>query len=101
MTSQPFLPQVVAGSVEARHAAVSLRRHLTKTEIIAGRVTKVDHAHKTITVRPAVGEEVPFGRDIVSLASVQHRREAFLAGAYPDGPAGVEAEIVPAGDAHF
>ena len=28
MTYQPFLPEVMAGSIEARHAAVSLRRHL-------------------------------------------------------------------------
>jgi NADH dehydrogenase len=65
MTYQPFLPEVVAGSVEARHAAVSLRRHLTKTEIIAGRVTKIDHGHKTVTVRPAVGEEYPLAYDII------------------------------------
>ena len=31
MTYQPFLPEVLAGSVEARHAAVSLRRHLRRT----------------------------------------------------------------------
>ena len=65
MTYQPFLPEVVAGSVEARHAAVSLRRHLTKTEIIAGRVTKIDHEHKTITVRPALGQAYPLAYDII------------------------------------
>jgi NADH dehydrogenase len=65
MTYQPFLPEVVAGSVEARHAAVSLRRHLRKTEIIAGRVTEIDHAHKTVTVRPAAGREYPLAYDII------------------------------------
>jgi NADH dehydrogenase len=65
MTYQPFLPEVLAGSVEARHAAVSLRRHLTKTEIIAGRVTKINHEHKTVTVRPAAGEEYPLPYDII------------------------------------
>jgi NADH dehydrogenase len=65
MTYQPFLPEVVAGSVEARHAAVSLRRHLTKTEIVAGRVTRIDHASKTVTVRPAVGEEYLLAYDII------------------------------------
>ncbi|MFC4019004.1 NAD(P)/FAD-dependent oxidoreductase [Micromonospora sp. GCM10011542] len=65
MTYQPFLPEVVAGSVEARHAAVSLRRHLRKTEIIAGRVTAVDHARKTVMVRPAVGREYPLAYDII------------------------------------
>src|SRR5689334_5562199 len=65
MTYEPFLPEVVAGSVEARHAAVSLRRHLRKTEIIAGRVTAIDHAHKTVTVRPARGEDYPLAYDII------------------------------------
>lgn len=65
MTYQPFLPEVLAGSVEARHAAVSLRRHLRRTEIVAGRVTRVDHAHKTVTVRPAVGAEYPLEYDII------------------------------------
>ena len=39
LTCQPFLPEVLAGSVEARHAAVSTRRHLRRTRLIAGRVT--------------------------------------------------------------
>jgi NADH dehydrogenase len=37
MTYQPFLPEVLAGSIEARHAAVSLRRHLRRTRLISGR----------------------------------------------------------------
>ncbi|MFF7216646.1 NAD(P)/FAD-dependent oxidoreductase [Streptomyces sp. NPDC008238] len=57
MTYQPFLPEVTAGSVEARHAAVSLRRHLHKTRLIAGSVTDVRHADRTVTVRPVNGEE--------------------------------------------
>ena len=39
MTYQPFLPEVAAGSVEARHAAVSLRRHLRRTTLVPGTVT--------------------------------------------------------------
>ena len=39
MTYQPFLPEVAAGGVEARHAVVSLRRHLRRTRIVAGWVT--------------------------------------------------------------
>jgi len=65
MTYQPFLPEVMAGAVEARHAAVSLRRHLTKTEIVAGRVTGIDHADRTVTVCPAVGAEYRLGYDII------------------------------------
>ena len=44
LTYQPFLPEVVAGSIEARHVVTSHRRHLRKTNIVAGKVTHVDHA---------------------------------------------------------
>ncbi|MGW4906949.1 NAD(P)/FAD-dependent oxidoreductase [Streptomyces sp. NPDC004270] len=57
MTYQPFLPEVTAGSVEARHAAVSLRRHLRRARLIAGAVTEIRHADRTITVRPAKGAD--------------------------------------------
>src|SRR5260370_41874982 len=50
MTYQPFLPEVLAGSVEARHAAVSLRRHLRRTNISAGIVTAIDPGKQTWTV---------------------------------------------------
>lgn len=48
LTYQPFLPEVVAGAVEARHAAVSLRRHLRRTRIVAGTVTAVDQDRKSV-----------------------------------------------------
>ena len=53
MTYQPFLPEVVAGSIEARHAVVSHRRHLRKTNIINGKVINVDHTKKTATIEVA------------------------------------------------
>lgn len=56
MTYQPFLPEVAAGGIEPRHAVVSHRRHLKKTRIVAARVTAIDHATKTATLTPAVGE---------------------------------------------
>ncbi|MGW4589378.1 NAD(P)/FAD-dependent oxidoreductase [Amycolatopsis thermoflava] len=65
LTYQPFLPEVVAGSVEARHAAVSLRRHLRRTRIVAGMVTAIDHGHRVVTVRPAEGESFELGYDVV------------------------------------
>jgi NADH dehydrogenase len=65
MTYQPFLPEVTAGSVESRHAAVSLRRHLHKTKIIAGRVEVVDHENKTATVRTLDGPEFDLSYDII------------------------------------
>ena len=52
-TCQPFLPEVTAASVDARHAAVSRPRHRRRRL---------------------------FGRDIVSLQSVQHPRNALVSG---------------------
>jgi NADH dehydrogenase FAD-containing subunit len=40
----PFLPEVAAGSVEARHEAVSLSRHLRRSKVIAAMVMRIDHA---------------------------------------------------------
>ncbi|WP_441297166.1 NAD(P)/FAD-dependent oxidoreductase [Agrococcus sp. SGAir0287] len=56
MTYQPFLPEVAAGSIEARHAVVSLRKHLKRTAVITARVTAIDHTAKTATISPEDGE---------------------------------------------
>ncbi|MHA6669098.1 NAD(P)/FAD-dependent oxidoreductase [Homoserinimonas sp. A447] len=57
MTYQPFLPEVAAGSIEPRHAVVPLRRHLSKSaEVVTAKVTAIDHANKTATITPEVGE---------------------------------------------
>jgi NADH dehydrogenase len=56
MTYQPFLPEVAAGSIEPRHAVVSLRRHLRKTRVVTAKVTGINHATKTATITPPVGE---------------------------------------------
>ncbi|MFJ5303201.1 NAD(P)/FAD-dependent oxidoreductase [Streptomyces sp. NPDC088350] len=65
MTYQPFLPEVAAGSVEARHAVVSLRRHLGRTRLIAGTVTEIRDADRTVTVRPVRGEAYELRYDIL------------------------------------
>ncbi|MGW0578658.1 NAD(P)/FAD-dependent oxidoreductase [Streptomyces sp. NPDC002920] len=65
MTYQPFLPEVTAGSVEARHAAVSLRRHLRRSRLIAGTVTEVRNADRTVTVRPVNGADYELHYDIL------------------------------------
>jgi len=65
MTYQPFLPEVLAGSVEARHAAVSLRRHLRRTNIVAGMVTAIDHGNKTVTVAATDGPDFTLVYDII------------------------------------
>jgi NADH dehydrogenase len=65
MTYQPFLPEVAAGSIEPRHAVVSLRRHLEKTTVITAKITGIDHATKTATVTPEIGEPWTIDYDIV------------------------------------
>ena len=65
MTYPPFLPEGAAGSIEPRHGVVSHRRHLRRTEILTARVTKIDHANKTATITPVVGEEWEFEYDII------------------------------------
>lgn len=56
MTYQPFLPEVAAGSIEARHSVVSLRRHLKRTRVVTAKVTGIDHASKVATITPSIGE---------------------------------------------
>ena len=65
MTYQPFLPEVAAGSIEARHAVVPHRRHLKRTRIITARVTGIDHNARSVTVSPEVGEEFTVDYDHV------------------------------------
>src|SRR3954471_17552261 len=65
MTYQPFLPEVTAGSIEARHVAVSLRRHLRRTHVVAGSVVEIRHAEKTAIIRPLEGDDCPFEYDVV------------------------------------
>jgi NADH dehydrogenase len=80
MTYQPFLPEVLAGSIEARHAAVSLRRHLRRTKLVAGAVTSIDHAHKTVTVRPAQGPDFVLGYDIIVVTAGSVTRKLAIPG---------------------
>jgi len=65
MTYQPFLPEVVAGSVEARHAAVAHRSHLRRTRLLDGTVERVDHARHVVVVRPRSGEPYDLTYDTV------------------------------------
>ncbi|WP_127476432.1 NAD(P)/FAD-dependent oxidoreductase [Microbacterium sulfonylureivorans] len=63
MTYQPFLPEVAAGSIEARHSVVALRRHLKKTTVVAAKVTGINHAGKVATITPIAGEPYEFEYD--------------------------------------
>jgi NADH:ubiquinone reductase (H+-translocating) len=73
MTYQPFLPEVAAGNIEARHAVVSHRQHLRQTELVQGRVTSIDHANRKAVVAPADGGEpfeVPYHEVVVAAGSI-------------------------------
>lgn len=72
MTYQPFLPEVAAGNIDPRHALVSHRRHLKKTTVITAKVSKVDHATKTATITPEVGEpwEVQYDTLVMTAGAV-------------------------------
>ena len=69
MTYHPFLPEVAAGLIEARHVIVPLRRHLKKTHVIQGRVTSVDHAKKTATIEPSAGKSYTAKYDHIVVAA--------------------------------
>ncbi|GAA1685411.1 FAD-dependent oxidoreductase [Microcella alkalica] len=72
MTYQPFLPEVAAGQIEPRHAVVSLRRHLNRTRIITAKVTGIDHAARTATITPEVGDawQLEYDHIVVTAGSV-------------------------------
>lgn len=65
MTYQPFLPEVAAGSIEPDHVVVSHRRHLTKTKVLSGKVTGINHASRKATIEPKEGEAFDFAYDII------------------------------------
>jgi NADH dehydrogenase len=68
MTYQPFLPEAAAGNLEPRHVVVPLRRVLAKCEVITGTVTGVDHAQRTATYQPLVGDECEVSYDVLVMA---------------------------------
>ena len=60
MTYQPFLPETAAGSLEPRHVVTPLRRVLGRCQIMNGFVTRIEHASRTVTVKPV-------GADLINL----------------------------------
>jgi len=72
MTYQPFLPEAAAGNVEPRHVVVPLRRVLDRCEVLTGRVTRIDHARRAVTMLPPGGEpcEIPYDIIVVAPGSV-------------------------------
>ncbi len=72
MTYQPFLPEVAAGSIEARHSVVALRRHLKRTKVVAAKVTGINHASKVATITPIAGDpyELEYDQIVVTAGAV-------------------------------
>jgi NADH dehydrogenase len=68
MTYQPFLPEAAAGNISPRHTVVPLRRELRRCTILAGHVTRIEHARRTATVQPIVGPPREVGYDHVVVA---------------------------------
>jgi NADH:ubiquinone reductase (H+-translocating) len=65
LTYQPFLPEVVGGNVEPRHAVVSQRRHLKHSTVITAKVTQINHAARTATITPELGDPWDITYDII------------------------------------
>jgi NADH dehydrogenase len=72
MTYQPFLPEASAGSLDARHVVVPLRKVLKGAEILNARVLSVDHERQVVRVAPLEGPDydVPYDIVVVALGSI-------------------------------
>jgi NADH dehydrogenase len=72
MTYQPFLPEAAAGNISPRHSVVPLRRELRRCTLLAGEVTKIEHARRMATVTPIIGpvREVGYDEIVVAPGSV-------------------------------
>jgi NADH:quinone reductase (non-electrogenic) len=72
MTYQPFLPEASAGSLDARHVVVPLRKVLKGAEILNARVVSVDHSRRCVRVAPLEGPQydVPYDIVVVALGSI-------------------------------
>ena len=68
MTYQPFLPEAAAGSIEPRHVVVPLRKVLKKCHHLTGRVTRIDHAQREVTVELVAGHVTTVGYDVLVVA---------------------------------
>ena len=69
MTYQPFLPEVAAGSIEARHTVVSHRQHLRNTTLVSGRMTQVVHKTKKATVEVEGGKTITLSYDQIVMTA--------------------------------
>ena len=72
MLYTPLLPGAAAGTLEPRHVVVPLREHLSRTDLLLGRVTGADPDRKQVSVTTAEGDERTLGYDhlIVAVGSI-------------------------------
>jgi NADH dehydrogenase len=68
MTYQPFLPEAAAGNLEPRHVVVPLRRVLPRTQVLNGRVTRIEHGRRVVRFLPNAGDAVEISYDIIVVA---------------------------------
>lgn len=85
MTYQPFLPESAAGNLEPRHLVVSLRKVLRKCEILAGRVTRIDHARRRVHYQPAEGPGRDLEYDVLVVAGGSIARTMPIPGLATEG----------------
>jgi NADH dehydrogenase len=80
MTYQPFLPEVLVGSIEARHALVSLRKNLPRTRIVSGSALKISHTDKSVVVRPYADNDYALKYDVIVVTAGAVTRTFPVAG---------------------
>ncbi|SCX08803.1 NAD(P)/FAD-dependent oxidoreductase [Candidatus Aquiluna sp. UB-MaderosW2red] len=69
MTYQPFLPEVAAGSIEPRHVVVNHRSHLKKTNLLSGKMLKVNHKLRKATIEIDGGKSIVLKYDQVIMTA--------------------------------
>ncbi|MDR2722357.1 MAG: NAD(P)/FAD-dependent oxidoreductase [Cellulomonadaceae bacterium] len=72
MQYAPFLPEAGAGNIDARDVVAPHRKALKHLDVLQGKVIKIDHANKTVTVEPEEGDNYQLAYDhvVVGLGSV-------------------------------
>jgi NADH:quinone reductase (non-electrogenic) len=72
MLYTPLLPGAAAGTLEPRHVVVPLRKHLSRTDLVLGRVAGADPDRRRVSVLTAEGEqrELVYDQLIVALGSI-------------------------------
>src|SRR3954451_13077050 len=72
MLYTPLLPAAAAGTLEPRHVVVPLREHLSRTDLMLGRVTGADPDRRRVSISTAEGQqrELVYDQLIVALGSI-------------------------------